>query len=149
MRYKKHHRKFWRIAREIHKNPNLKEMNEYTQHGDVSTFDHCASVARMSYLINHKLKLKCKERDLVRGAYLHDYFLYDWHNWDGHLHGFSHPHVALKNADKVFELSEIEKNIIKSHMWPLTFLNIPRCREAWVVCLSDKLCSIRETLFLR
>ena len=34
-------------------------------------------------------------------------------------------------------------------MWPLTLLTPPRCREAAVVCVADKMSSATETLFER
>lgn len=56
---------------------------------------------------------------LIRGALLHDYFLYDWHNQltPHHLHGFFHPGVALRNASMDVELTPIEHDIIKKHMF--------------------------------
>ena len=51
----------------------------YVQHGDISVFEHCIAVAYMSVRIARRLNLKVDKRTLVRGALLHDYFLYDWH----------------------------------------------------------------------
>ena len=98
-----------------------------------------------------KLGIHCHERDLVRGALLHDYFLYDWHDKYSHekLHGFHHPHVALENASREYQLTPRERDIIQKHMWPLTLFHIPRCREAWVVTTADKYCSLKETLLER
>lgn len=78
---------------------------------------------------------------------MHDYFLYDWH--DGargrNTHGFTHPAKALKNADRDFTLSDTERDIIKKHMFPLTVVP-PKNREAWIVCVVDKVCSVYEAL---
>lgn len=49
------------------------------------------------------------------------------------------------NAMQEFELSEVEKDIIRKHMFPLTLIP-PRYRETWIVCLVDKICSVKETL---
>ena len=88
-------------------------------------------------------------RDLVRGALLHDYFLYDWHDKYHRdikrLHGFYHPGIALRNAMKEYELTKREQDIIKKHMWPLTVIP-PLCREAWIVTMADKYCSMLETM---
>lgn len=87
----------------------------------------------------------------MRGALLHDYFLYDWHIPDEvnphRLHGFYHPGVALRNAIRDYELTELEKDIIKKHMWPLTVVP-PGCREAWIVTMADKWCSLLETIHM-
>ena len=84
---------------------------------------------------------------LLRGALLHDYFLYDWHDPDPshRLHGFRHPFFALARAEEDFELTSRERNIIVRHMFPLVPVP-PTCREAWIVCLADKWCALRETV---
>lgn len=129
-------------------------LKEFIQHGNVTVYEHCIHVALCAIRLNRVLYANSKERELVRGALLHDYFLYDWHNADApgnihpKLHGFYHPGIALKNATRDFVLSEREKDIIHKHMWPLT-INPPRCREAWLVCLADKYASTLETLKLK
>ena len=99
----------------------IKRMKAYVQHGDISTYDHCLLVAYYSFILARKLHLKCSERELIRGALLHDYYLYDWHEkekWH-RWHGFRHANFALKNAMRDFELSVREIEIIQKHMWPL------------------------------
>lgn len=34
-------------------------------------------------------------------------------------------------------------------MWPLTFRHVPTCREAVIVCLADKYCTVLESMFQR
>jgi uncharacterized protein len=131
---------------EILDTPEMQSTKDFVQHGKVSVFSHSVAVAEYSCRFARKLRLKVDLRSLVRGALLHDFFLYDWHDdWDL-LHGFKHPKMALKNASQKFALNKRERNIIRKHMWPMTMLNIPTCREAWVVCAVDKYCSLLETL---
>lgn len=121
-------------------------MERYIQHGDTSCLKHTVAVAYCSVRIAELLGIKYKKRDLIRGALLHDYFLYDWHDRENgrNMHGFTHPAAALYNAEKDFALTDTERDIIKKHMFPLTFFP-PVCREGWIVCLSDKICSVYET----
>jgi uncharacterized protein len=86
---------------------------------------------------------------LVRAALLHDFFLYDWHTPDKmwSLHGWTHPVRAVENGRKYFAISDKEASLIRTHMWPWTLLHPPVCREGWIICLADKLCSAGETLF--
>ncbi len=141
-------------GREILGSEHYIRLTEFIQHGNVTVYEHSIHVALCAIKLNRKLSMKGKERELIRGALLHDYFLYDWHNAEApgnihpKLHGFYHPGIALRNATRDFSLSEREKDIIRKHMWPLT-LNPPRCREAWIVCLADKYASTLETLKLR
>ncbi len=121
---------------------NFLKTKEYIQHGNMTVNSHCINVAIYSLAISRKLNISCNQRDLVRGALLHDYFLYDWHD---KYHGFYHPGIALRNASKEYKLTEREKDIIKKHMWPLTLVP-PQCREAWIVTAADKYCSLLETM---
>lgn len=132
---------------------NFKRTKGHIQHGTMTVHNHCMDVARYSLLINKKLGLHCNKHDLVRGALLHDYFLYDWHDKEylsqrKRLHGFHHPATALENAEKEYKLSDRQREIIRKHMWPLTIVP-PACGEAWVVTAADKYCSLRETIGLR
>ena len=117
------------------------------QHGKVSVYAHCVSVADTACVLAETLHLRVNERALIRGALLHDYFLYDWHNPDnGHrLHGFSHPYTSLKNAKRDYSITKREADIIVKHMFPLTIVP-PQTKEAWIVCLADKICAGEETI---
>lgn len=123
---------------------------EFVQHGDVSVYEHVVAVAVESCRMADALArhgIAVDRPSLVRGALLHDYFLYDWHDPDPshRLHGFRHPFFALRNAEDDFTLDERERNIIARHMFPLVPVP-PTCREAWIVCGADKLVALRETL---
>lgn len=139
-------------ASDILNSENFKGTRKHIQHGSVTVYNHSMDVARYSLLLNKKLGLKCNIHDLIRGALLHDYFLYDWHDKDylserKRLHGFWHPGIALKNAEKEYRLNDTQRDIIHKHMWPLTVVP-PMCREAWVVTAADKYCSLMETMKL-
>ena len=117
-----------------------------TQHGSFSVYDHSLYVTSMCIGLAKKLHLKVNEKALVRGALLHDYFLYDWHEpkKENRIHGFTHPGKALKNAEKDFKLGRIERDMIRKHMFPLT-PKPPRYKESIILCLADKICATYET----
>lgn len=126
----------------------VKSMKRYMQHGSTTTYEHCMNVVRFSYWLNRRLHLRADERALLTGALLHDFYLYDWHEKSGwhRLHGFYHPSRACRNAKRIFGIGKLEADIIESHMWPLTLRHIPKSREAAIVCLADKYCSLLETI---
>lgn len=122
----------------------VQSMGKYIQHGDITCLEHCKSVSLKSYKLCKLLNLDYKSA--ARGALLHDFFLYDWHIPGSHigLHGFRHSKTSLRNAEMHFDLNDKEKDIILTHMWPLT-LRHPKFKESFVVSLVDKLCSSKET----
>jgi uncharacterized protein len=138
-----------KYAKDILESDNFQSTKEHIQHGNMTVEEHCINVAKTSLYIKEKLNIKCNTRDLVRGALLHDYFLYDWHVEDKEhphkLHGFYHPGRALENARKEYVVTKIQADIISKHMWPLTLVP-PMCVEAWIVTMADKYCSTLETL---
>lgn len=137
--------------REYRHTPEAQSMKKFCQHGAVSTFDHAMGVTYMSYYLNKRLGLGADCQSLVVGSFLHDFYLYDWHekNEAHRWHGFSHAKKALTNANRLFELNSKEQAIIRQHMWPLTIRTVPSCRESLIVCIADKIISTRETLFQR
>lgn len=139
--------KFLEILDETRKNSRFDESVNYIQHGKTTVREHSINVAHTAYYMSHKLNLKVKEKELIRGALLHDYFLYDWHDKSlkNSIHGYTHPGSALKEAEKDFELSNTERDMIKHHMFPLTIMP-PKTKEGVLLCIADKLCAIKETI---
>lgn len=126
----------------------LEQEKNFIQHSAITCYEHSIAVACLSLKLAQKLPMKTDKRALVRGALLHDYFLYDWHDADGthNLHGFTHGKKALENAKRDFEISEIEADIIKKHMFPLTLVP-PKYAESLIVCVADKICALKEVLY--
>ncbi len=132
-------------ADDILKSEGMQYSKSNRHHGEVSVYSHSVDVAIISLKLARKLKLKVDEKSLVRGALLHDYYLYDWHEPDEshRLHGFSHAKTAYNNASDVFDLNHIEKDIIIKHMFPLN-LPLPMYRESVLVCIADKISAIKD-----
>ena len=103
------------ILKELDEQGRMKYTQRYMQHSDISVYKHCISVAYTSVELAERFSLNVNRKELIRGALLHDYFLYDWH----------------------------EKN-----MFPLNIVP-PMCKEAWLVCLADKICASKETIVRR
>ena len=136
-------------VRDILENEQFCSMKNFIQHGETTCLTHSINVSYLSYLFCKAHHLNAKAA--ARGGLLHDLFLYNWHNYrrqkGERMHGFEHPRKALKNAESLFLLDDIERNIILRHMWPLT-ITPPKYKEALSVIYYDKYCSILEALYL-
>ena len=95
---------------DIFQKSNFKKTAKFVQHGDVSVRKHSISVALTALRISHMLPFQTNDKAIVRGALLHDYFLYDWHKKKirpsrfykfYEMHGFTHPGTALENAKRI------------------------------------------------
>lgn len=139
-------KEYYETVQDILDHEEFQKLKDYFHHNS-SIYHHVHDVAYLSYRISKYLKLDY--RSTARGALLHDFFLYDWRNHDvpdlprEKFHGLEHPRIALANAKKHFSLNDIEEDIIKKHMWPLT-ITPPKYRESYIVSFADKYLSSKE-----
>ena len=149
---KKDREQFWDTFVKLRDNPTIQELKKYPNHKISNLYDHSSRVAICAYHLARRLHLNVNGKSMAKGAMLHDFDLYHARkNKDisTKAHWFGHPVTALENAEKEFELSDLEKNIILSHMWPLTFCSFPRSKEAVLVSLADKICACGEMVLKR
>jgi len=141
MRYKNH--EFLNIIKDILSNETVQSLQLYKHHYGSNRYEHCLSVAYHSYKLCKTLGLD--HVSAARAGVLHDLFLYDCENPETRPknHIKNHPKVALENAEKLFVLNDIEKDIISKHMWPITFTT-PRYLETFIVTFVDKYCAMKE-----
>lgn len=133
---------FLRCVNDLLDTPDVRSMSGLGAHSETNCLEHSLYVAYLSFLVCRKFHW-----DFVaaaRGGLLHDLFLYDRKkdDYEG-KHLISHPRAALRNATRLFDLNEREKDIIVKHMWPVT-LRFPRYKESFVVSTMDKLCALSE-----
>ena len=139
-------KEFINTISDIIKNVKVQEMKNYRQHYKTSCFDHCLVASYFCYKF-------CKKHNLdyiscSRAAMVHDLFLYDWRkrqNGRKGLHAFTHPKTAYENANMLFNLNQLEKDIILKHMWPVTPA-LPKFKESFVLTFVDKRCAINEAI---
>ena len=139
---------FYACVADLLGHPTVQEMERIPQHAaGISCLDHCIFVSYLSFVLCRRWGLD--RTAAARAGLLHDLYLCDWRTmrispWQRLL---IHPQMALENA-KRFGLSELERDIILKHMWPVTLRQIPTHRDSAVVSLADKLCASAEFLGL-
>lgn len=133
-------REFIQTTNELLGSDQVRMMGQWRHHGPITTLDHSLFVAYCSYRVARALGLDATAA--ARGGLLHDLYLYDSKDKSAHpgWQCFDHPRAAARNAEALTQLSDKERNIILSHMWPLGGA-LPRSTEAWVVDLVDTLCA--------
>ena len=133
-------REFVATTEELLGSEAVRSMGLWKHHGPITTLDHSLFVAYWSYRCAKALKLDAAAT--ARAGLLHDLYLYDSRDRSAHpgLQCFDHPKAAARNAEKLTDLSDKERNIILSHMWPAGGA-LPRSREAVLVDLVDTFCA--------
>jgi len=139
---------FYRLGKDILTHEMFEKQKLYYQHGHTTLYDHVVLVAYISFVIGKAFSLNTKP--IIRGALLHDFFLYDWHKEGERIkkrgfnkHGFTHAKTALRNARQYFDINKIEKDIIVKHMFPLNIAP-PIYVESWLVNMVDNLVTFSD-----
>lgn len=130
--------------KEIFHLEEIQKLDEFVQHCQTSRLQHSLNVSYYSFIWARKRGLDYKS--VARAGILHDLYLYDWKKTKTEQHhAFHHPKEALKNAEKLTNLNEIEKDAIKNHMWPLSS-GYPKFKESRILSWVDKYCAIAEVV---
>ncbi|MDL2324352.1 HD family phosphohydrolase [Ruminococcaceae bacterium OttesenSCG-928-A16] len=134
---------FEEIIEDLLADPAVQSMRDLPQHSkSCNCFEHSLYVSYLTFLACRRLKLDYV--GATRAALLHDFALRNWDHDDmGLKRLWKHPHLALENAEQRYLLTDMQKDIIVKHMWPLT-RPLPRHKESFVVSMADKLCALME-----
>lgn len=135
-------REYLFFVSDILENDEFNKLNLMKHHG-ISRMEHSKRVSYYSYLVTKFLRLNYESA--ARAGLLHDFFLndIDIKLKDKFLSTFIHPKYAIINSKKYFEISELETNIIESHMFPI-YKKLPKYAESWIVSIVDKMVAIYE-----
>jgi len=137
-------REYKKIVKDIFRNVEFKKLYNIEHHG-ISRMEHSIKISYYSYKIAKKLGMDYVS--VARGGLLHDFFL-DGDERNGKekfLDTFTHPKRALNTSMEYFNVNDIEKNIIVSHMFPI-YISIPKYKESFLVNLVDKVIGCKELL---
>jgi len=125
-------------------NKKFNLLNKDLHHG-ITRYEHSMRVAKYSYIIAKKLKLK-NIKSITRASLLHDFYINkDLENLNSREQLKSHPYMAYKNAIEYYDINELEKDIIIHHMFPVTH-ELPKSKESFLVSMVDKLVATYEMI---
>jgi uncharacterized protein len=124
-------------------NDEFNKLKDINHHG-ITRYEHSIRVAYYTYIVTKVLHFNYEEATVA--ALLHDFFTDEV---DEELSIFKlrrHPKHALNNASKYFYLSDLQKDIITTHMFPITFTP-PKYLESWIVDIIDDISAIYERVY--
>jgi len=134
---------FCLLVDSVIQNEEFQKTKFITHHG-ITRYDHLMRVSYYTYKVTKMLKLNYKEA--TRASILHDFFLEETKE-DNTFHALRrHPGYALMNASKYFDLTDLEKDIITTHMFPVTFTP-PKYLESWIVDVIDDVAGVYERFY--
>ena len=122
----------------------LKSLNNFSQHYKCTRLKHSIDVSYYSFYIAKLLKLdyiSTAKAGLLHDLYYHKKTSFSFKENVKMLR--SHPKEALKNAMEICDLNDMERDIIKRHMWLIT-LKPPKYKEGYIVTFVDKYCAAKE-----
>lgn len=154
---KKTNIEFENLVSDILENEYFLETKKDIHHG-TSKYEHSIRVAKLSYNLSRIFKVDRKAT--VRAGLLHDFFFGTRKEKPENSY-LRHPVTASLNAKKYFNVSELESEAIKTHMFHqvllkkiFPFINHkekasikefkPKSKEGWIICASDMIVSIME-----
>lgn len=148
---------FENLVCDILENENFLETKKDLHHG-TSKYEHSVRVAKLSYKLSKIFKADV--RSTTRAGLLHDFFFGTRKEKPENSY-LRHPVTASNNAKKYFNVSLLEAEAIKTHMFHqvllkkvFPFINRkekvsikefkPKSKEGWIICASDLLVSVME-----
>lgn len=154
---KKASSEFESLVSDILDNKYFLETKKDLHHG-TSKYEHSLRVAKVSYKLGKVFKADLKA--VTRAGILHDFFFGTRKEKPENSY-LRHPVTAANNAKKYFNVSDLEAEAIKTHMFHqvlfkkiFPFINRkekasvkefkPKTKEGWIICASDLIVSIME-----
>lgn len=154
---KKANNEFESLVSDILENEHFLETKHDLHHG-TSKYEHSIRVAKLSYKLSKIFKADTKST--ARAGLLHDFFFGTRKEKPENSY-LRHPVTASENAKKCFNVSELESEAIKTHMFHqvllkkiFPFINRkekasvkefkPKSKEGWIICASDLIVSVME-----
>ena len=137
---------FLGIVGDIVSHPVFLKLRFEKHHGS-NRYDHSLRVAIKTYKFAIKHKLDVVE--VTRASLLHDFFFNKDFGSNEQLFKLrTHPMMSVVNSKMYFNINEVQEDIIRTHMFPIT-KTIPKSYAGMIVSLIDKEISIYETFKYR
>ena len=124
------------------------KMKDVPAHRGSNTYLHTFKLVKEVMRKAVKSRKELDLESLLVATIFHDYYLYDWRKVKDrpHPHCKYHPHIAVTNAKRDFDISDKAAEMIETHMWPFNLFHIPKGKEARLLCNIDTWVAFKECL---
>lgn len=148
---------YYEIVEDIINNKHFLKTKEDIHHGS-NKYEHLIRVSKCSFVLGKIFKADINS--VTRAGILHDFFFGTRKEKEENSY-LNHPHTAAFNARIYFNITPLEEEAIKTHMYHHVLLkkvipfinrkesaklkeNKPTSKEGWIVCISDLIVSLFE-----
>lgn len=133
------------IITKVLANEDVIKLFNIKHHKNTNRLVHCLHVSYRCFLVSYRHQMDYVSAAI--GGLLHDFCLtckgeYTRKTYED-IWCFYHPQIALKNTEKYFAITDITRDMIIKHMFPIT-LSIPKYKETYLIAYWDKYYAIRE-----
>ena len=124
------------------------KMKEIPAHRGSNTYMHTFKLVKEVMRKAIKSRKELDLENLLLATIFHDYYLYDWRTTKNrpHPHGKYHPHIAVENARRDFNITDKAIEMMETHMWPFNLFHFPKGKEARLLCNIDTWVALKECL---
>ncbi len=136
-------KEYYKIIKDLYERKEVQTLDSIPHHDTGTRLEHSLNVSYKAYKIAKKHNLDYKST--AKAGLLHDLYFNRIAECKTKIDKIKlltngHPVDAIENASKFYELNKLEKDIIKTHMWPIS-IYMPKYKESFIVGYADKYCS--------
>lgn len=136
-------KEYYKIIKDLYERKEVQTLDKIPHHDAGTRLEHSINVSYKAYKIAKKHNLDYKS--VAKAGLLHDLYFNRIVECKTAVDKIKlltngHPVDAVENASKFYELNDKEKDIIKTHMWPIS-IYVPKYKESFIVGYADKYCS--------
>lgn len=136
---------YYHLVSDLLNSQEIQTLKNYQHHITTTRFQHSLNVSYYNYKLCRFFRLDADSA--AKAGLLHDLYFYDTKTYTSRKpavkHSKHHPQTALSNAEKILQLNDRERDMIRNHMWPVTLAR-PKYAETYLITIVDKYCAMIE-----
>ena len=136
---------YYGIVKSYLSDEDFMNLMNHCHHKQIDRLTHSLRVSYLCFITAYRHKMDYVS--VAIGGLLHDFCLFGKGDYRvkkiTDIWCFYHPKEALKKAESKYVLSDISKDMIQKHMFPMV-TSFPKHKETYLIAYWDKYCAIKE-----